>query len=42
MPEKSSEKEKAQKRYQEIKPKPSGRMKTKKELWDDEKVWEEH
>ena len=29
-------------RYQEIKPKPSGRKCTEKELMDNDKAWEEH
>ena len=29
-------------RYQEIKPKPSSRMRTEKELMDDDKICEEH
>jgi len=29
-------------RYQEIKPKPSGRKRTEKELMDDSRIWEEH
>ncbi len=28
-----------QKRWQEIKPKPSGRKRTFKELWDNDRVW---
>ena len=40
--EEQKEKMSPQKRYQEIKPKPSGRRRTFKELWDDERVWEKH
>jgi len=29
-------------RYQEIKPKPSGRKRTEKELIDDSRIWEEY
>jgi len=29
-------------RYQEIKVKPPGRKKTEKEMFDDDKIWEEH
>ena len=39
---KKQRKEMLAQRYQEIKPKPPGRMKTEKELFDDKRVWEEH
>jgi len=45
MPKKLTDKKKKEmlaQRYQEIKQKPSGRKKTFKELWDDDKAWEEH
>ncbi len=39
---KKQRKEMLAQRYQEIKPKPSSRKRTEKELFDDDKVWEEH
>jgi len=45
MPKKLTDKKRKEmlaQRYQEIKPKPSGRKRTEKELFDDDKAWEEH
>ncbi len=45
MPKKLTDKKRKEmlaQRYQEVKVKPSSRKKTERELFDDDKVWEEH